>query len=145
MKSKSGVNSFWIIPVFGIGLHVRILCFSFKIAVSLQSLCEKIQSFNENLKAYPATTATTQINCIINEIKAQKCSLSPLLFIIFSSDCLTIINLSLNIAFAINSTVNNNKYGVLPMLLHLCWEIFYLAFIVDRTMESYKSLAGTVR
>ena len=102
----------------------------------LQDFCNKVDNFKDHSSSSP-------IDCL-EELKAGmetlKSSLSPYLFMIFSCQCLSLINSALNILYDLD-----NLYDFLLPLLETTWQLFYIAYVLDETVESYRSLRNKIR
>ena len=128
--------------VFVLFSFSRMLLFSFLIGTSMQAIWVTVQQVKSSI------TTTTSINILTDiksKIRTAKLSLSPILFMVFSKNCLMIINCSLNLAITISNTTDNFKLSMLSMLIYTAWELFYIAYIVDGTVDYYNSLSEDVR
>ena len=128
--------------VFVLFSFSRMLLFSFLIGTSMQAIWVTVQQVKSSI------TTTTSINILTDiksKIRTAKLSLSPILFMVFSQNCWMIINCSLNLAITISNTTDNFKLSMLSMLIYTAWELFYIAYIVDGTVDYYNSLSEDVR
>ena len=128
--------------VFVLFSFSRMLLFSFLIGTSMQAIWVTVQQVKSSI------TTTTSINILTDiksKIRTAKLSLSPILFMVFSQNSLMIINCSLNLAITISNTTDNFKLSMLSMLIYTAWELFYIAYIVDGTVDYYNSLSEDVR
>ena len=106
-------------------------------ALVLQDFCNKVDKFKES-------SSSSAIDCL-EELKTGmeilKNSLSPYLFVIFSCQCLSLINAALNVLY-----VQDNLYfASLFYIFKSTWELYYVAHVLDETMESYRSLRTEIR
>ena len=112
-------------------------------AVLLKDFCTKIE---RNSKLYAHCSAAMQcVSELIVRMQVLKKSLSAILFMTFTSKCLYIIHSSLNIGFSMTNAIGDFGISLWLILATNIWELFYVAIIVDETMETYKSTASKLR
>ena len=131
-------------PAFIFLLHLLQLSINFLIAVILENFCKHIKEIQNSI------ATPDLVHQFLPELQAAmqrlKNNLSPLLFMIFSFKCLIIINAALNIGFGLempNTPSYQSHY--ISLLIYACWELFYIALIVEETLDEYKTLASYTR
>ena len=139
---KSGL-ALTIGPAFDSLLHLLQLSINFLIAVILENFCKHIKEIQNSI------ATPDLVHQFLPELQAAmqrlKNNLSPLLFMIFSFKCLIIIHAALNIGFALEMPNDENQSLYVFFLIYACWELFYIALIVDETLAEYKALASYTR
>ena len=132
---------------FNISNYSLQLCITFLMAVAMQNFCRSIENFDDKFLA-SSSSSTLILNALAElkiEMKTLKKTLSPLLFMIFSSRCLNLITASLSIARPIVRDTGIFKYSFASLIIFNSWDLFYIVIIVDETMESFKSLNDSLR
>ena len=113
---------------------------TFLISIALQNHCQKAANFKITKNG-----GILDLMQLKEEMKALKGSMSAMFFLIFSIHCLLIIQACLNIFNGMNSFAKKNQFLMILTILNSLWELFYLTFIVDKTLETHKSMCNNIR
>ena len=116
--------------------NMTTFCFTLIVAIVLENICIRSQD--------PDVTAKS-IQEIRLEMASAKSSLSNVFFVLFSEKCLILIQASLNIIYAMNDYAEQYKIVFSCIVAYSMFELLYIAWIVDETVDSYKSLKLKIR
>ena len=108
---------------------------SFVIGTSIEKFCKKVN--DTEIKCFPYSFEIIEERS--QELKTLKCGLSPMLFLIFGSKCILLINFSLSIA------QNPHTYlGFIQLITNLL-DLTYVTLVADEAVSVYKSLSSKLR
>jgi hypothetical protein len=76
---------------------------------------------------------------VFQDMKRLKSGLSPMLFLVYSTKCILLINMALNLA--------RNGFNAQSVLLILAtlWDLAYVTIVLDETLSVYKDLVVELR
>jgi hypothetical protein len=129
-----GIEVGVILSFFGLWTMTMILT-SFVFGSSLEQFCQTISDTDYYSRQ--------NIEELSKELYKLKNGLSPILFMLYSTKCILIINSSLNLATQNYEPIYTALW--ISLVLVTMWDLVYVTLIVGDTLAAYKGLSLKLR